>query len=249
MKTKNLIFLGFLCLLTCNFAFGQWANNGATSLYTFDKVGIGTNTPKESLQLGDRWAFHSGGHKVISYNSHYVAGAGFKRYVAGRSSSIRFTNTGQLRFEYAASGAANSTVGWATSMFIQNNGKIGINTTTPDFHLDVKGTIRANEVRVESGWSDHVFLPEYKLPTLQEEESHIQENGHLIGFESEEAMNGQIKVADVTNRQQVKIEELMLHLIDLSKQVDQLSIDNQQLKADNSILKEDLQKMKAPQNK
>ncbi len=240
MKTKNLIFLGFLCLLFSNFAFGQWANNGATNVFTYDKVGIGTNTPKESLQLGDRWAFHNGGHKMICYNSYFSGGA--KRYVAGQAAAIRFTNLGQIRFDYASSGAANSAVSWNHALFIQNNGRIGMGTVTPDFKLDVNGTIRAKEVRVESGWSDHVFLADYRLPSLLEEESHIQQNGHLIGFESEDAMQGEIKLADVTNRQQVKIEELMLHLIEISKQVNQLTNDNLQLKAE-------LQQIKIQQNK
>ena len=35
--------------------------------------------------------------------------------------------------------------------------KVGIGTSTPDYPLDVNGTIRAKEVIVESGWSDYVF--------------------------------------------------------------------------------------------
>lgn len=121
-------------------------------------------------------------------------------------------------------------VGSGGSKFlVQTNGNVGIGTTSPNNKLDVNGTIRAKEVRVQSGWSDHVFLPEYELPTLIEEEKHIAKNGHLLGFESEAEMDGEIKLAEVTNRQQVKIEELMLHMIELNKQVAQLKTNNQTL--------------------
>lgn len=107
-------------------------------------------------------------------------------------------------------------------MRILANGNVGIGTTSPDNKLDVKGTIRSEEVRVLTGWSDHVFLPEYNLPTLNEEELFIAKNGHLLGFESEKAMNGEVKLADVTNRQQETIEKLMLHVIELNKKIDRL---------------------------
>jgi len=75
---------------------------------------------------------------------------------------------------------------------------------------------------VQTGWSDHVFLPEYNLPSLEDEEAFIQENGHLLGFESEKAMGGEVKVAEVTNRQQEAIEKLMLHVIELKKEIEAL---------------------------
>lgn len=105
---------------------------------------------------------------------------------------------------------------------VNSNGNTGIGTTTPNYKLDVNGIMRAKEVRVETGWSDHVFLPEYVLPTLKEEERFIQQNGHLLGFESEKAMGGEVKLADVTNRQQEAIEKLMLHVIELEKKIEQL---------------------------
>lgn len=115
-------------------------------------------------------------------------------------------------------------------LLVKTDGKVGINTTSPDYRLDVNGTIRAKEVRVQTGWSDHVFLPEYELPTLEQEDQFIQENGHLLGFESEKDMQGEVQLADVTNRQQAKIEEMMLHLIELNKKMDQVIQENAALK-------------------
>lgn len=99
------------------------------------------------------------------------------------------------------------------------NGNVGIGTGTPDYKLDVYGGIRALEVLVESGWSDHVFLPEYELKSLEQEAQFIEQNGHLSGFDSEADMEGLINMEDVTNKQQVKIEEMMLHMIQLNEEI------------------------------
>jgi len=44
-------------------------------------------------------------------------------------------------------------------------------------------------------------------------------------------MGGKISVGDVSVRQQVKIEEIMLHLIELKKEVEELKQENEELKA------------------
>jgi len=109
-------------------------------------------------------------------------------------------------------------------------GKLGINTNTPQNALDVCGKVRSDEVIIENNWCDYVFYKNYNLPTLTEEAQHIEEKGHLIGFESEKEMNGEIHLSDVTKRQQVKIEEMMLHLIDMNKRLNTLTKENAQLK-------------------
>ena len=59
---------------------------------------------------------------------------------------------------------------------VENNGSIGIGTMNPGiWKLAVNGNIRAKEIKVETGWSDFVFYDNYKLPKLQEVETHIKE--------------------------------------------------------------------------
>jgi len=115
-------------------------------------------------------------------------------------------------------------------MVLNPDGNLGIGTTSPDNKLDVNGTIRAKEIIVETGWSDYVFYDDYQLPTLEEEEGHIKAKGHLIGFESEAAMGGEAKLGDVAKRQQAKIEEMMLHLIEMKKEIVRLKEENEQQK-------------------
>lgn len=64
-----------------------------------------------------------------------------------------------------------------STFFMKMTGEVGIGTINPTHKLDVNGTIRAKEIKVESGWADFVFDKEYKLPSLTEVEKHIQENG------------------------------------------------------------------------
>lgn len=96
---------------------------------------------------------------------------------------------------------------------------VGIGVRNPKHELEVCGTIRAKEVKVESDWCDYVFAEEYKMPTLEEEAQHIQEKGYLLSFESAEEMDGKIRLGDVTKRQQETIEKLMLHMIEMDKEM------------------------------
>ncbi len=124
--------------------------------------------------------------------------------------------------------AGNNT---APKMSILDNGNIGIGTTNPTDKLSVNGKVRSKEIVVELvNWPDYVFKPEYKMPTLQQEEEYIKLKGHLSGFESEAEMGDNLTLGEVTIRQQEKIEQIMLHLIEMDKKMEALTKENEQLK-------------------
>jgi len=157
---------------------------------------------------------------------------------------MKFSNNGVIDFytrrvDMSKSNAFDNTTLENTykRMTILHNGNVGIGTATPDNELDVSGTIRAKEIVVEEGWSDYVFYDDYQLATLEEEEIHIEENGHLLGFESEEDMAGEIQLGDVSKRQQAKIEEMMLHLINMNKQLATMQTKIEHLEKENARLK------------
>ena len=52
------------------------------------------------------------------------------------------------------------------SMIIKDGGGVGIGTINPQYLLSVNGTIQGKEVIVNTGWSDYVFGPEYRLKPL-----------------------------------------------------------------------------------
>ena len=96
------------------------------------------------------------------------------------------------------------------------NGNVGIGTTDPaGYKLAVNGNIRAKEIKVETGWSDYVFYPTYKLLPLAEVAKYIKTNQHLPDVPSagEVAKNG-INVGETNALLLKKIEELTLYLIE-----------------------------------
>ncbi|WP_316810315.1 hypothetical protein [Pedobacter heparinus] len=102
-----------------------------------------------------------------------------------------------------------------------NTGDVGIGTyDTKGYKLAVNGKIRAQEIKVETAnWPDYVFTKDYRLPTLQQTEQHIKEKGHLSGIPSaaEVKANG-IGLGEMNAKLLQKIEELTLHLIEISKE-------------------------------
>lgn len=99
---------------------------------------------------------------------------------------------------------------------------IGIGTETPDprFSLSVNGPIRSKEVRVETAWSDYVFLDSYGLRTLADVEEYINKNKHLpdVPSAAEVEKNG-VKIGETSALLLKKIEELTLYLIQKDKEV------------------------------
>lgn len=110
----------------------------------------------------------------------------------------------------------------------------GITYPVNTFGLYVEGGVLTEELIVTdvANWADYVFAPDYQLTSLEEVEAHIAENGHLHNTPSaaEIAETG-LDMKEITVNQQEKIEELFLHVIELSKQVKALQAENTALKA------------------
>ena len=121
---------------------------------------------------------------------------------------------------------------WNGLFYFYNNGKVGINTSTPQNELDVNGTIRAKEIKVESNWADFVFEKGYNLPTLEEVERHIASKGTLPGVPSEEEVkvNG-VNLAETNTLLLQKIEELTLYIIQQEKRMKMIEMEIKSIKA------------------
>ncbi len=113
----------------------------------WQRVGVQTTFAKEAFQIGDTWTFHSGGSKVIGYNTYYDAIAGYsKRITNGYASSITFDATGNLFFKIADNSMANDQINFKPGLSIKQNASgnvvAGINTDNPNYTLDVNGDTR-----------------------------------------------------------------------------------------------------------
>jgi hypothetical protein len=114
-------------------------------------------------------------------------------------------------------------------MIIDTYGNVGIGTTNPDAKLAVKGTVHAEEVKVDLQVPapDYVFEENYHLPSLTETESYIKTHKHLPEIPSAREMeaNG-INLSEMNMLLLKKVEELTLHMIRQQAEIDQLEKTN-----------------------
>lgn len=218
----------------------DWSNN--LVLRASGNVGIGTEDPTAKLQVqGDIKAVGD----INSYRSNNDTGGkiGFETYDTFLINSQKVAHYGMSKYSNQSSfpmialsgyfGTTFHTVG-TERMRIAENGNVGIGTTNPDSKLTVKGTIRAEEVRVELGIApDYVFekyydgystlKSDYKMPTLEEVEAYTKENKHLPEVPSaQEIKENGLKLGEMNAILLQKVEELTLYLIEQNKEIEKL---------------------------
>lgn len=188
------------------------------------RLGLGTDTPDQLLTLSNTT----------------TPAMRFDRSSGTESDmEISLETDGNLIFR----GGADGTVGTLNDlMMLTGEGKLAIGTmSTPNslggsdltpYTLYAAGGVLTEEVRVRTGWADHVFEKGYPLTDLQGVETYIRENGQLPGMPStKEVEENGLELGDMTVRQQVKIEELFLHMIEMDKELKALKKENEALKA------------------
>ncbi len=217
--------------------------SGGEPIMTFDGegfFGIGTTEPKEALQIGDLFTFHSGGSKVIGYNT-YHDGVGKRMDTNKPSALIGFDDQGTISFKTAAAESGNPVItAWNNALIIKNNGHIGIGVEPDDdWRLRVCGKIKATEFEVSISWCDFVFDENYKRMSFEEQELFYRTHKRLpyiesgINIESNGLKIGQTMQGFVQN-----LEETRLDVIDLYKMIKELKEENKLLKAEIKSIKQ-----------
>jgi len=180
-------------------------------------VGIATTNPTHKLDVNGNIRFNN----VDNIYTHIRLGHDVNDAIITDNSSGEPYGGGYFFRVHDESVESN----YRDAMILAKTGQVGIGTRVMSGHkLAVEGSIGAREIKVEgSGWSDFVFEKDYKLPTLQEVEQHIEENGHLqdIPSATNVAKNG-IFLGEMDSKLLQKIEELMLYTIEQSKQIELL---------------------------
>ncbi len=121
------------------------------------------------------------------------------------------------------------------SQIYDNGSCVGIGTSTlpSGYKLVVEGKLGARDVFVACvGWPDYVFGSAYQLKPLEEVEKYIAANKHLPGIPSanEIETEGGLNLGEMQKRQIEKIEELYKYIIEMNKNMQQLTIENKELK-------------------
>jgi len=246
---KKQILIGLISLssiLTLNAQ--TWSGSTPGSIYyNQGNVGIGTETPASRFHIG---CGNNDGILIGNYNDrlgwdgnggqpgYHIRFAGYRdvvsNYTGARISAVRtnyccsaLAQGMELVFSVSQVAGAAGDANLIEALRINSVGNIGIGTINPTYKLDVNGTIRAKEIKVDLNGADFVFEKEYKLMPLNELETFIKEQKHLpeVAPAKEMQENG-TDLGDLNSKLLQKVEELTLYLIDQNKQISQLKEEN-----------------------
>ncbi|GGD44012.1 hypothetical protein GCM10011514_04910 [Emticicia aquatilis] len=175
----------------------MFSTNYALRMVIMDdgKVGINNSTPAYNLDITGNAAIRG-----TSYFNHFNYGANQDTYIRGgkNGSNVIISD-------------------------VEAGGKVGIGRYPTLYKLEVNGTMKANEVIVETGWADYVFDEKFRLKPLSEVARFINENKHLPDVPSaEEIQKNGVKLAELTTKMMQKIEELTLYVIEQNTEIEQL---------------------------
>jgi len=260
----------YLRLLDNSMSFGTVSSSGVNkevlTLDTQGNAGFGTNSPVSKLSIAGSLTINGGLTNILARPSitsktlltgeirGYSNGGndyddGFLRISAGGGTTSGIKSYIDLS-GYSTVPDMNGNIVFGTygveRMRIDRNGYVGIGISSPDSKLAVNGTIHSKEVKVDmTGWSDFVFKKEYKLPTLEEVEKHINEEGHLENIPSEEEVlkNG-INLGEMNSKLLQKIEELTLYIIQQEKKNSLQTLEIENSKNEIEILKKENESFK-----
>lgn len=229
----------------------QWANNG-THIYNTNSgyvgIGMGTTTPTSPLTVfNEIGLFNNGGSASIRGNltlttpltaNNFVINAGATG-VASPYIAMWVKNTtnpetaGNIDLISAGTDGNGLLIGnynpttssWTHSLVVKKTGQVSIGSDWPDlnYKLSVCGKIRAQELKVETGWCDYVFKKDYKLMPLNQLKTFVNTNYHLpeIPTENEVEKEG-VSLGNMQMLQMKKIEELILYILQLNERIQRL---------------------------
>nr|WP_315193408.1 hypothetical protein [uncultured Flavobacterium sp.] len=217
-------------------------SNTSLSISDNGNLGIGANDPKSSLTIrkspgeNDAHLFFGEPMSISGLPSSRLcfAGTGIQNanFTWVPNSNI---NEGKLFLSF---GPYENGIKNPTKFTFQSNGNVGIGTTSPAHKLDVIGTIRSREVKVDMNGADFVFEEKYSLMPLSELEAYVKKNKHLPEIATAKEMQEQgSNLGDLNTKLLQKIEELTLYVIEQEKKNTIQSKEIEKLKKENESYK------------
>lgn len=202
-------------------------------------VGIGTTSPAAFLDIGNPVP---GTLSAVLGRLPEGNSIGSGTYLGVRNLGTNPVNTISFALEHKFYGVANSAINFhrgasmnggflsfATNdgtekMRLDEGGNLCIGTTTAQSKLTVNGDVTAKKVRVtQQGWADYVFDSSYEIQSLQQVKNYIQNYKHLPGIPTAQQIEQSgLDMGEMLKLQQVKIEELTIHLINQENKNEEL---------------------------
>lgn len=190
--------------------------NGKMVLMENGNVGIGTANPAQTLDVNgiiNATNYLKGGNPVVF---------------------SQWTSSGNDVYYTGGNVGINTPTPLAP---LQVNGKVIVGATRitsgshTDFILAVDGKIVSKSTYVTmTGWADDVFDNAYKPLPLEKVEEYYTDKKYLPDYPSEkEIVDNGLDLGNISKLQQKSIEEIMLYLVDMQKEIVKLKEKNVQL--------------------
>ncbi len=214
----------------------QVATSNAMVLGSGVNVGIGTSAPANKLEVVSA-STNTSGLRLTNLKSSSPATA------LNTTKFLTVDTNGDVVLGTAGGSArmAAEETAWVAdgdNLVNTNTGGVvigpGVSKTPAGYRLYVADGVLTEKVKVAvkstNDWSDRVFDASYRLRSLNEVDTYIQQNKHLPGVPSaEEVVKEGVDVGQMQAKLLEKVEELTLYVIELKKQNDALTKKSRQL--------------------
>lgn len=197
-------------------------------------VGIGTINPDVKLSIEGDVNIGGEGNSMLKV-----------RHINGKNNNT--TDQADLYLNYSNEKSVHiGSTSKPSTLFV--NGRIGIGTQNlpSDYKLAIVGKMISEEVKIASNtnWPDYVFEEKYQLPTLNEVEHYIKENGHLQHIPNAYSVKTEgFLLGEMNAKLLQKIEELTLYTIEQEKKITSLEYLNSKIEQDHKVLENLLERI------
>lgn len=184
-----------------------------------DNICIGNDTGRTLVDSGQNIFIGSASGENCQGNGNIFIGHNSGKTAGQRNNTLIINNANDVVTPLVFGDFSSKKLGINTSNLVNSIGTIDLTA----YSLYVEGGLLSDEVRVRSTWADYVFDSGYELLSLENLKTFIQEYNHLPNMPTEEEVLAEgIELGDITKRQQEKIEELTLYLIEQNDKINNL---------------------------